>query len=336
MSQIEQEVPENLEKNYENVKSKLISKVINSLKFLLIPKARLEQFYPRNLKKPHRKKRTKIKKILNSSFSFAGVVIIFLLLTFAVFGAWIAPYSYAEANEFWYLNNWEPPSPEHPLGTGYAGRDVLSRIIYGTSTTLVIAFLAVSISVIFGLFLGMVAGYFGKWVDSIIMRVMDMILAFPGIIFALAFLAIIGSTIEHIVSILGVIGIPYYCRLTRSSVLKARELDYVAAAKVSGANSWRIMFKHILPNSIQPIIISMSFDMGRLIISVVTLAFLGFTDYHYINWGTDLYLARNHIYDAPWIMFWPSVMISISVIGFMIIGDGLRDILDPRYQVVIS
>jgi len=331
MSQNNQETQEKTEENYIIANLKLSSRIINGFKFLLIPKSRLELFYMRNIEKRPRKK-SKIRRILKSSFSIIGAIIIFLVISLAIFGPWIAPYSYAEA-QGWYSNNWEAPSPEHLLGTGLGGRDVLSRIIYGTSTSLVIAFLSVSISVIFGVFLGMIAGYFGKWLDSIIMRLMDMILAFPGIIFALAFLAIIGSTSEHIVVILGVIGIPYYSRLIRSSVIRVRELDYVAAAKVSGAKNWRIMFRHILPNSIQPIIISMSFDIGRLIISVVTLAFLGFSDYQYINLGTDVYLARVHIYDAPWTLFWPSVMISISVIGFMIIGDGLRDALDPRYQV---
>ncbi|MFX0074428.1 MAG: ABC transporter permease [Candidatus Hermodarchaeota archaeon] len=333
MSKTIQESQEQAQNDRETRDLKLGSKIYNGFKFLLIPKFRLEQFIVANNESLPRKKRSKIGNMLKSSFTFTGAILLFLIITFAVFGPWIAPYSYYEANGH-FLDRWEPPSPEHLLGTGFWGRDVLSRLIYGTSSSLVIALLAVSISVLFGIFLGMLAGYYGKWFDSFIMRIMDMILAFPGIIFALAFLAIIGSTMEHIIAILGVIGIPYYSRLTRASVLKVRELDYIAAAKVSGAKNLRIMFIHILPNSIQPIIISMTFDVGRLIISVVTLAFLGFTDPQYINWGSDIYLARAHLYEAPWALFWPSVMISISVIGFMIIGDGLRDALDPKYQVL--
>ena len=311
-----------------------LARFSNGFKLLFFPKSRLEHFYSRDVENLPRKKSSKIRRMLKSSFTFTGVIIIFLIISLAIFGPWIAPYSYQAASSRYVLGRWAPPSPEHLLGTGYAGRDVLSRIIYGTSTSLTIALLAVSISVFFGIMLGLVAGYFGKWFDSIIMRILDIILAFPGIVFALAFLAIIGSTIEHIVAILGVIGIPFYARLTRSSVLKVKELDYIAAAKVSGAKTWRIMVRHILPNSIQPIIISMTFDIGRLIISVATLAFLGFADNRYITWGSDLFLARAYIYEAPWAMFWPSVMISISVIGFMIIGDGLRDILDPKDQVL--
>lgn len=334
MSDTTQETQEELENINEISNLKLSSRFSNSFKFLFFPKSRLEHFYSRDFETVPQKKRNKFRRMLKSSFTVTGIIIIFFMISLAIFGPWIAPYSYQIVTGRDNFNRWAPPSPKHPLGTGYVGRDVLSRIIYGTSTSLTIALLAVSISVFFGIFLGLGAGYFGKWFDSIIMRLLDMILAFPGIIFALAFLAIIGSTIEHIVVILGVIGIPYYARLTRSSVLKVKELDYIAAAKVSGARTWRIMVRHILPNSIQPIIISMTFDIGRLIISVVTLAFLGFTDSRYITWGSDLFLARAHIYDAPWTMFWPSVMISISVIGFMIVGDGIRDVLDPKYQVL--
>ena len=332
MSDTNQETQEKTEERYSNANLKLSSRIVNGFKFLLFPKSRLKLFYIKKKEKIPQKK-SKIRRMLKSTFSIIGVIMILLMIFFAIFGPWIAPYSFIEAQGRYPINSLEPPSTLYPLGTTYAGQDILSRIIYGTRTSLVIAFLSVSISAIIGIILGMIAGYFGKWLDTIIMRAMDMILAFPGIIFALAFLSIIGSKIENIVIILGVIGIPYYSRLTRSSVVKIRELDYIAAAKVSGAQNWRIMFRHILPNSIQPIIISMSFDIGRLIISVVTLAFLGFSDYQSINLGTDVYLARVHIYDAPWTLFWPSFMISISVIGFMIVGDGLRDVLDPRYQI---
>ena len=168
---------------------------------------------------------------LKSKFTLFGVIIVLIIISIAVFGPWIAPYSYEEATGV-SLYAWKPPSSAHLLGTVYAGRDTLSRIIYGTRYYLVIAFLAVSISLIIGTFFGMLAGYFGKWIDSIIMRIMDVILAFPGIIFALAFLAIFGTRFRYIVLVLGVIGIPYYARLIRSSVIKEKELEYIAAAKV--------------------------------------------------------------------------------------------------------
>lgn len=319
----------NIDKSYFKTVISIIGK---SFRFLLFPKSRFEQFQTKDIKKIHRKKRSKTKKMLQSSITLIGVILTLSIISLSIFGSWIAPYSYEEVTSY-SLYSWKPPTLEFPLGTGYAGRDVLSRIIYGTRTALVISVLSVSISLIVGIFLGILAGYYGKWVDSIIMRVMDIILSFPGIIFALAFLAILNSRIQNIVIILGVIGIPFYSRLVRSSVLKTRELDYVAAAKVSGANNWRIMFRHILPNSIQPIVISMSYDIGRLMIIVTTLAFLGFSDSRFINWGFDIYIARPRMWEAPWAAFWPSFMLLVSVIGFMIVGDGLRDVLDPKYQL---
>lgn len=324
----------NIEENLESKhNSKLISKITNSFKFLFIPKSRIERFQESGIQYQDRKKKKKFKGWLKSTFTFVGVLLIIIIISIALFSPWIAPYSYEEAMGI-SLNFWSPPSPENPLGTGFAGRDVLSRIIYGTRTALVTALLAVSISLIFGIILGMFAGFYGKWVDSIIMRVMDVILAFPGLIFALAFLAILGSKFSFTVVILGVIGIPYYSRLIRSSVYKEKELDYIAAAKVSGANNLRIMFKHILPNSIQSVIISMSFDIGRAMINLTILGFLGFNDPELIDWGSDIFSGRRQIWRAPWAVFWPSVMISICVIGFMIVGDGLRDALDPKFQLV--
>ena len=317
------------------VNPSVISTVINSFKFLFMSKSRIERLQETNLQHRNRKKKKIVNGWLKSTFTFIGVVLIIIIISIAVFSHWIAPYSYKEATGV-SLNFWKPPSLAHPLGTGQAGRDVLSRIIYGTSYYLLIASLSVSISLIVGTFLGMLAGFYGKWIDSIIMRVNDIILAFPGIIFALAFLAIFGARLKYIVVIFGVIGIPYYARLVRSSVFKEKELDYIAAAKVSGATNWRIMFKHILPNSIQPVIISVSFDIGRLLINLTIIGFLGFNDPNYIDWGSDIFTGRGHIWVAPWATLWPSVMILVSVIGFMIVGDGLRDAFDPKYQYGFS
>ncbi|MHA1669747.1 MAG: ABC transporter permease [Promethearchaeota archaeon] len=321
------------EKPKINSNSKLISRFANSFKIIFIRKFRIEQFQGTRIQYQHQKKKGIINGWLKSTFTFLGILLIMVIISIALFGPWIAPYSYEEATSY-SLSSWKPPSALHPLGTAYAGRDILSRIIYGTRTYLVIAAFSVGISLIIGTFLGLLAGYYGKWVDSIIMRTMDIILAFPGIIFALAFLAIFGTNFEYITLILGVIGIPYYSRLVRSSVIKEKELDYVAAAKVVGAKKRRIMFKHILPNSIQPVIITLSFDIGRLLINLTILGFLGFSDSRFIDWGSDIFSGRGHIWQAPWATLWPSVMILVSVIGFMIVGDGLRDALDPKYRFV--
>jgi len=176
----------------------------------------------------------------------------------------------------------------------------------------------------------LVSGYYGGWVDTIIMGIIDVILAFPGLIFAMAMLAIWGSSIEKMILILGVIGIPFYSRLMKASVLRVKEMEYISSAKVSGAKNRRILFRHILPNSFEPILISISFDIGRLIISISILSFLGFSDFRIILWGE--HIINANIWQAPWVSFWPSVAIITTALGFMLLGDGLRDTLDPRYQ----
>jgi peptide/nickel transport system permease protein len=177
-----------------------------------------------------------------------------------------------------------------------------------------------------------IAGFYGGWIDSIIMRIMDIFLAFPGLILAMVFIAIWGQHIEYIMLAYGIIGIPGYSRLIRGSVIQSRELPYVEAAKVAGANNWRVMFRHVLPNCIQPIIIGVTFDVGGIILSLAGLSFLGFSDPQLIEWGNDIAEARGHLYIAPWGAFWPGMMILITVLGFMLLGDGLRDALDPRLK----
>jgi len=196
--------------------------------------------------------------------------------------------------------------------------------------SLIIAFPAVGVSLIIGIFLGTVAGYFSGWIDMIVMRIMDVLLSFPGLILALVFVAIIGQRIEAFMFAFGILGVPSYSRLIRASVLQAKELPYVQAAKVVGANNRRVMFKHILPNVINPIIISVTFDIGAVILNLAGLAFLGYTDPRLIDWGKEIWISMNRLFDAPWAVFWPGLMILISVLGFMLLGDGLRDALDPR------
>jgi peptide/nickel transport system permease protein len=183
-----------------------------------------------------------------------------------------------------------------------------------------------------GVFFGIIAAYYGGWVDAVIMRIADILFAFPGLIFAIVLVGILGRRMQYIILAYGILGIPYYARLIRGSVLQARELPYVEAAKVAGAGKWRIMFRHIMPNTIQPIIISFTFDIGGVILSFAGLAFLGYSDPHLIEWGRDIDLGRGHLVDAPWASFWPGMMIVFTVLGFMLVGDGLRDALDPRLR----
>ena len=249
----------------------------------------------------------------------------------SVFPSWISPYTFEVANGI-LPNTWNSATPNHPLGTGKFGRDVSARMIFGARSSLTVALPAIVFSVILGVLFGVIAAYYGGWVDALIMRASDILLAFPGLILASVFIAIMGQRIENIMIAYGILGVPYYARLIRGNVLQARSLPYIQAARVAGAGDWRIMFRHILPNCIQPIIISTTFAVGGVILSLAGLAFLGFNDPSLIEWGNDLAEARLHLQTAPWASFWPGFMILITVLGFMLLGDGLRDALDPRLK----
>lgn len=225
------------------------------------------------------------------------------------------------------LGSWNPPSPEHPLG-----QDVLGRLIWGARASLVIAIPSIFLSVIFGIVFGIIAGFYGGWIDSIIMRIMDIFLAFPGLILAMVFIAIWGQRVEYIMLAYEIIGIPFYSRLIRASVIQAKDLPYVEAVRVSGAGKLRIMFKHIMPNCIQPVIISFTFQIGGVILSLAGLSFLGFSDPTLIEWGNDVSSARLKLYESPWAAVWPGMAILFTVLGFMLLGDGLRDALDPHLK----
>lgn len=305
-------------------------RIFLNLKFLLIPAYRIKSlnFRDREYERTVSKRRT-IYRLINP-LTIIGLVIVFIVTTLAVFPEWISPYAYEEAN-LYVGNIWSPPSSEHPLGQTY-GRDILARIIFGAKSALIIAFPSVIFSVIFGLLFGVIAAYYGKWFGSIIMRIGDILLAFPGLILAMIVLQIIGRNFWNIILVYGIIGIPIYARLIRGSVLQAKSLPYIDAARVVGARNWRIMFKHILPNCSQPIIINLTFDIGGIILSLAALSFLGYSDQSLIQWGTDIGDARYHFIDAPWASVWPGIMIIITVVGFLLLGDGLRDTFDPKLR----
>ena len=271
------------------------------------------------------------KSRLRSTLTLIGIGILFLLVTLAIFAPWISEYSFTDLTGLWW-DNWRPPSEAHPLGTTEYGRDVLGRMIWGARSSLTIALPALLFAVFFGVIVGVISGYFGGWVDGILMRIMDVFLAFPGIILILVMISIFGPRMEYFMLAYGILGIAGYSRLIRGSVLQAKELPYVEAARVSGAGHFRMIFKHILPNTFQPVLISFTFDIGGIILSLAGLSFLGYGDSSLIEWGNDIAKGRYHLYDAPWAALWPGFMIVITVLGFMLVGDGLRDALDPRLK----
>ncbi len=319
------------EEKKENLIKTIVKWLFSNLKFLLIPGARIDELSLRELEYEKSISKRKFIRRLKSVLTLTGIGIVFVVVTLAIFPEWIAPYTFEQANGL-PGNSWGLPSINYPLGQTEFGRDVLSRMIYGARASLTIALPAITFSVIFGVIVGVVAAYYGGWIDSIIMRIIDIFLAFPGLILAMVFIAIWGQRMEYIMLAYGILGIPYYSRLIRGSVLQARALPYVEAARVAGAGNWRIMFRHILPNCIQPIIISFTFDIGGIILSLAGLAFLGYSDVNLIEWGRDIDIARGHIVMAPYASLWPGLMILITVLGFMLVGDGLRDALDPRLR----
>ncbi|MHA2009426.1 MAG: ABC transporter permease [Promethearchaeota archaeon] len=313
------------------VTRKIISWIFKNGKFLILPGSRLEDLSTRQTEYEKTISKRSLIRRLKNPLTILGFCIIVFIITLAMFAPWISPQSFAQAMRH-HAGSWDPPSPEHPLGQTVMGGDVLSRIIWGARTSLTISLPSISISVFGGVAFGVIAAYYGGWVDSLIMRICDVFLAFPSLILSLVFIAILGPSIEIILMVWGFLGIPIYARLIRGNVLQARELPYIEAARVSGAGNWRIMFRHILPNVIQPIIVFFTFDIGAYILGLAGLSFLGMNQSVMIEWGNDISVARENPYEAPWAGLWPGFMIFLTVLGFMLVGDGLRDALDPRLK----
>jgi len=320
-------------KKKDNILKQIISWIFTNIKFLIIPGSRLEELTFKEIEYEKTVSKRKFIRRLKSTLTFIGIGIIFVILSFATHAPWISPY------DFYYVNsihpelvNYGPPIPGHPLGLTEFGRDVLARVIWGARSSLLIALPSILLSVALGIVFGMLAGFYGGWVDSVIMRISDVFLAFPGLILVMIVVAIFGQRIEWIMLAYGLLGIPYYSRLIRGSVLQARDLPYIQAARVAGAGNRRLMFRHILPNTIQPVLISFTFDIGGVILSLAGLGFLGYSDPNMVEWGNDIAAAKGRLPIAPWASFWPGLMILLAVLGFMLVGDGLRDALDPRLK----
>lgn len=275
---------------------------------------------------------------LNNPLTKLGFVIAFIVVTMAVFSPLISIYDYMKVWGIDFsVNAFARPSwPAHPLGVTYLGRDVFSRLIWGARSSLTMGLFSIVISSVLGVMIGVFSGYVAGWVDNVIMRLMDIIMAFPGLIMVIIILSIFNdpnaSRMQIVLMLYGFLGIPGYARLIRGSVLSERTRVYVEAAKVSGSSNFRIMFKHILPNCIAPIIVSVTFDIGGIILSLAGLSFLGYGDPNLVEWGADIDNARQKLYVAPWAAMFPGIGIFLTVLGFMLIGDGLRDALDPRLQ----
>lgn len=257
-----------------------------------------------------------------------GIVIFFIFI--AILAPVIAPYSYKAQN---LVDRFQAPSSEHWFGTDDFGRDIFSRIIYGARISLWVGFFSVLGSVIFGTLLGIVAGYYGRWVDAIISRIFDIMLAFPSILLAIAVVAILGPSLQNALIAIAVINIPNFGRLVRSKVLSVKQEEYIMAAKAVGMKDSRILLRHILPNSISPVIVQATLAIATAIIEAAALGFLGMgAQAPTPEWGKMLADSKNYIMQAPWTLFFPGVAIMLTVLGFNLMGDGLRDVLDPKMK----
>ncbi|MER1999005.1 MAG: nickel transporter permease [Lysinibacillus sp.] len=258
----------------------------------------------------------------------AGIVVFFVLL--AIFGPLLAPYGMNDQN---LANRLLAPSGEHWFGTDDLGRDIFSRILFGARLSIWVGFASVVMSVVVGTFLGVIAGYYGRWVDTIISRVFDIMLAFPSILLAIAIVSILGPSLTNALIAIAIINVPTFGRLVRSKVLSVKQEEYILAAKAIGMKNNRILWKHILPNSMTPVIVQGTLAVATAILECAALGFLGLgAEAPAAEWGKMLSDSRGYLTNAPWALFFPGIAIMLTVIGFNLMGDGLRDALDPKMK----
>lgn len=304
------------------------------VKFYLIPGWRDPDFEAQEFEIGKIKSKRKLFRRLLTPLTIAGLVMILFIAFLGMFAPWLTPFTVDNLTppDFLPETPFLPPSSDHPLGTTEYGFDILGRIIWGARTALTAAALPVIIGTLGGLAVGTISAYFGGKIDSLIMRFCDFWFSFPVLILVIIVAPLIGNNLYNILILFGLFGIPGSTRWVRALVLQVKQNVYVEAAVTSGAEKFKVMFKHVLPNAISPIIIGFFGAMGGAILGFVGIAFLGLGDASFADWGTDINYGRGH-WGAYYAVFWPGLFIAITAVGFMLIGDGLRDALDPRLHI---
>jgi peptide/nickel transport system permease protein len=257
-----------------------------------------------------------------------GAAIVLLTVIGAIIAPWAVPYDPAGQELALRL---ERPSFEHPFGLDELGRDIFSRVLAGARISLFVGLTVVGISSLVGVLLGSIAGYFGGWLDDVISRTIDVLLAFPGILLAIALVAVLGPSLSNVVMALSAIGWVGYARLVRGQVLKARELEFVQAARALGAGTPRILLRHVIPTTMPAVMVQATLGMAGSILAEASLSFLGLgVQPPTPSWGTMLNGGRLHLLDAPHLTIFPGAAIAVLVLGFNFLGDGMRDAVDPK------
>ena len=271
-----------------------------------------------------------IKRFMKRKTAVLGAVIIILLALISIFGPLLCKYDPMEID---LLNTYSPSSPEHILGTDSLGRDNLTRLIYGARISLSVSVISVFSGGFIGVIVGVIAGYYGGVVDNIIMRVIDILLAFPGLLLAIAIVSILGTGIENTVIAIAIYSIPYIARLIRGEVIQIRESEYIQACKTIGVNDFRIIVFHILPNTISIVVVNTTLRLGTALLTSAGLSFLGLgVQPPAPEWGAMLTRAREAMRITPIAALSPGIAITLAVMGFSLLGDGLRDALDPKLK----
>jgi peptide/nickel transport system permease protein/oligopeptide transport system permease protein len=265
-----------------------------------------------------------------SSSAMIGLIMLAILIGSAIFAPVLAPYDPYDSN---LPNSLKSPSAAHIMGTDELGRDIFSRVLYGARISLIVGVEAVTLALACGIVLGALAGFYGGKTDTVIMGIMDIMLSFPSILLAIAFMTVLGRGVEKAIIAIGIVSIPQYARIVRGSVLSVKENVYIMAARAIGNNDRRLIFVHILPNVLAPIIVRATIGVSVAILEAAALGFLGLgVQPPTAEWGTMLGSGRQTIFNAPHIVTFPGIAITLTVMAFNLLGDGLRDVLDPRLK----
>ena len=271
------------------------------------------------------------RRMRRSPSAIVGAFIIIFFVLVAIFAPFIAPYDPTRGD---LGSSYLPPGPEHWFGTNIQGQDVFSRIVFGSRLTLGIAVLSVTIGVTIGALMGAVAGFFRGWIDATIMRFVDIMLSIPGLLFAIAIVSWLGRGVVQIAIAIAIVNIPIFARILRGSLLALREADYVIAARSVGVSGPALLMRHMLPNAIGPLIVQATLALATAVVDAAALGFLGLgpPDPRTPEWGSMLSDTYRYLTDAAYLAFFPGIAIVLAVLGFNLLGDGLREALDPKLR----